>query len=123
MGRVAREERLELSRGAVKHVVRLGLLLVAFFFALSACDGGGGGAEVEGEQAKARTLPDYGDLRPGKFVTDEFEPVFSFEVVGKGWVVGGCEERTLVELRQGLRDRCSPSSAPSRCSTRARCAS
>src|SRR3712207_4241621 len=111
-------------RGVVQHALWLGLLLVAFVFALSTCGGaGGGGAEVEGEQAKARTLPDYGDLRPGKYVTDEFEPVFSFEVVGKGWVVGGCEERTLVELRQGLRERCSPSSAPSRCSTRARCAS
>ena len=78
-------------RGVVKHALRLGLLLVAFVFALSACGGGGGaaggGAEVEEEQAKTRTLPGYGDLRPGKYTTDDFEPAFSFEVVGKGWVV------------------------------------
>jgi hypothetical protein len=89
-------------RGVVKHALRLGLLLVAFVFALSACGGGGGGgAEVEGEQAKTRTLPEYGDLRPGKYATDEFEPAFSFEVVGEGWVVGGSEERGALDMRQG----------------------
>jgi hypothetical protein len=82
---------LEIYRGVVKHALRLGLLLVAFVFALSACGGGGraagggGGAEVEGEQAEARTLPEYGVLRPGKYTTDEFKPAFSFEVVGEVW--------------------------------------
>jgi hypothetical protein len=81
---------LEIYRGVVKHALRQGLLLVPFVFALSACGGGGraaggGGAEVEGEQAEARTLPEYGGLRPGKYTTDEFKPAFSFEVVGEVW--------------------------------------
>jgi hypothetical protein len=101
---LATGEQLEMYRGVVKHALRLGLLLVAFVFALSACGGGGGaggGAEVEAEQAKTRTLPDYGDLRPGKYTTDEFEPAFSFEVVGGGWVVGGYEERGALDMKLG----------------------
>jgi len=97
-----------MSRGVVKDALRLGLLLVAFVFALSACGGGGGaagggggGAEVEGEQAEARTLPEYGDLSPGKYTTDEFKPAFSFEVIGEGWVVGGAEERDVLDMKLG----------------------
>ncbi len=87
------------------------LVLAAFVvFALSACGGGGGGDQGEGgggeqaqkEQAKVRKIPDYGDLPPGKYVTDEFESDFSFEVVGKGWVLSGSEERGLVEMSQGV---------------------
>ena len=39
------------------------------------------------EGAKARAVPEYGDLRPAKYVTDEFKPAFPFEVVDEGWVV------------------------------------
>jgi hypothetical protein len=53
------------------------------------------------EETKVREVPEYGDLRPGKYVTDEFEPAFSFEVVGEGWVVGGSEERGILDMRQG----------------------
>jgi hypothetical protein len=91
-------------RGVAMQALRLGLLLVAFVFALNACGGRGGAgrdAEVEGEQAKTRTLPEYGDLRPGKYTTDEFKPAFSFKVVGEGWVVGGAEERGVLDMRQG----------------------
>ena len=87
------------------------LVLAAFVvFALSACGGGGGvdqgegggGEQAQKEQAKVRKIPDYGDLRPGKYVTDEFEPDFSFEVVAKGWVLSASEERPLVEMSQGI---------------------
>jgi hypothetical protein len=86
------------------------IITLFFVFALSACGGGGegaaagggGGAEVEGEQAKARAVPEYGDLRPGKYVTDEFKPAFSFEVVDEGWVVGGAEERGILDMRLGV---------------------
>ena len=54
------------------------------------------------EKAKTREVPEYGDLRPGKYVTDEFEPAFSFEVVDEGWVVGGAEERGILDMRQGV---------------------
>ena len=53
------------------------------------------------EEAKVRAVPEYGDLRPGKYVTDEFKPAFSFEIVDKGWVVGGAEERGILDMRQG----------------------
>ena len=91
---------------------RLSVLVMAAFllFVVSACGGGGGGDQGEGgggeqaqkEQAKVRKIPDYGDLPPGKYVTDEFEPDFSFEVVGKGWVLTGSEGRTIVEMSQGV---------------------
>jgi hypothetical protein len=90
---------------------RLSVLLMAAFllFAVSACGGdggdqgeGGGGEQAQKEQAKVRKIPDYGDLPPGRYVTDEFEPAFSFEVAGKGWVLSGSQERTLVEMSQGV---------------------
>lgn len=90
---------------------RLSVLLMAAFllFAASACGGGGGdqgegggGEQAKQEQAKPRKLPEYGDLPPGKYVTDEFEPAFSFGVVGKGWVVGGAEERGVLDMRLGV---------------------
>ena len=97
---------------AVGHVLRLGMV-VAVVLALSACGGGGGGSGAAGGagggggeagegEAKARTVPEYGDLRPGKYVTDEFKPAFSFEVVGQGWVVGGSEERGVLDIRHGV---------------------
>jgi hypothetical protein len=113
------------GRGAMRE--RLSVLLMAAFllFAVSACGGdvgdqgeGGGGEQAQKEQAKVRKLPNYGDIRPGRYATDEFDPAFSFEVAGKGWVLSGSEERTLVEMSQGVADRCSPSSSPSRSSTR-----
>ena len=75
------------------------------------CGGGGGGQpqqqqqqqqQQEKEGAEARAFPGYGDLRPGKYVTGEFEPTFSFEVVDEGWIVGGTELRGLLDMRQGL---------------------
>ena len=98
-----------MHRGEAKHALWLGLLAAFVVFALSAC-GGGGGSQGEGggdkqakqEQAKPRKLPEYGDLRPGKYVTDVFEPALSFEVVGKGWVVGGAEERGVFDMRLGV---------------------
>jgi hypothetical protein len=99
----------------VIRVVRLGLLTAACVLAVVACGGGGAGgdggaggggggdgAEAEKEPAKARRFPDYGELRPGKYVTGNFEPAFSFRVVGKGWVVTEGSERTLVEMSQGV---------------------
>lgn len=95
--------------GEAKHALLSGLLAAFVVIVLSAC-GGGGGDQGEGgggqakqeEQAKPRKLPEYGDLPPGKYVTDEFEPAFSFGVVGEGWVVGGAEERGALDVRLGV---------------------
>ena len=92
-----------MCRGAFTRVLKLGLLTSFVVLALSACSGGGGGQRAEQEEeVKARAVPEYGDLRPGKYVTDEFKPAFSFEVVDKGWVVGGAEERGILDMRQGV---------------------
>ncbi len=96
------------GRGAMRE--RLSVLLMAAFllFAASACGGGGdqgeggGDEQAKQQQAKPRKLPEYGDLPPGKYVTDEFEPAFSFGVVGEGWVVGGAEERGVFDMRLGV---------------------
>jgi hypothetical protein len=72
---------------------------------LLAGGGGGGagdGAEAKTEEAKARKVPDYGELRPGKYITNKFEPAFSFRVVDEGWVLRGSEKRSLVEMSQGV---------------------
>jgi hypothetical protein len=104
----AEEEQQQMYRGAVKYAFSLGLLVAFLVFALSGCGGAGGGSEAGGgggaeeeKEAKPRAIPDYGDLRPGKYVTDEFKPAFSFEVVDEGWVVGGAEERGVLDMRQG----------------------
>jgi hypothetical protein len=99
--------------------VTVGVVLLALLLALAVvgCGGGGGQPQQEEEaaeqrernpqpqqqqeEAKPRAVPEYGDLRPGMYVTDEFKPAFSFEVVGKGWVVGGAEERGVLDMRQG----------------------
>jgi len=90
-----------------KQALRLVLLAALVVLALAACGrgsqgGGGGGEQAKQEQAKPRKLPEYGDLPPGKYVTDEFEPDFSFGVIGKGWVVGGAEERGVLDMRLGV---------------------
>ncbi len=93
-----------MHRGAVAYSLRLGLL-AACVLAVVACGGGGGAggdAEAEKEDHKTRKVPDYGELRLGKYRTDKFEPAFSFEVVSKGWVLSGSEQRSLVEMRQGV---------------------
>jgi hypothetical protein len=88
--------------------VTVGIVLLALLLALAVVGCGGGGGqpqqqqeEEEEEEAKARAVPEYGELRPGKYVTDEFKPAFSFEVVDEGWVVGGAEERGTLDMRQG----------------------
>ena len=97
----------------VQQALRLGLVVALVVLALSACGGGQPRQEEaaeqrernpqpQQEQAKPRTVPEYGDLRPGKYVTEEFKPAFSFEVVGEGWVVGGTEERGVLDMRQGV---------------------
>jgi hypothetical protein len=104
------EGRQVTHRGETKHALRLGVLAALVVIVLSACGGGGGGGEQGGggggqdkqEQAKVRKLPEYGDLRPGKYVTDEFEPDFSFGVVGEGWVVGSWEVRGAFDIRLGV---------------------
>ncbi len=95
----------------------VGVVLLALLLALAVvgCGGGGGQPQQEEaaeqrernpqpqqeEQTKPRAVPEYGDLRPGMYVTDEFKPAFSFEVVDEGWVVGGAEERGVLDMRQG----------------------
>jgi len=106
VGKVAIEEKQEMGWGAPTQVLKLGLLLT-LIIVVSGCgggsgSGGGGGEGEEAKEAKPRTVPEYGDLRPGKYVTDEFKPAFSFEVVDKGWVVGGSEERGILDMRLGV---------------------
>jgi hypothetical protein len=106
VGKVAIEEKQEMGWGAPEQVLKLGLLLT-LIIVVSGCEGGsgsggGGGEGEEAKEAKPRTVPEYGDLRPGKYVTDEFKPAFSFEVVDKGWVVGGAEERGILDMRLGV---------------------
>ncbi len=94
----------------------VGVVLLALLLALAVvgCGGGGGQPQEEEaeqrernpqpqqeEEAKPRAVPEYGDLRPGKYVTNEFKPAFSFEIVDEGWVVGGTEERGVLDMRQG----------------------
>jgi hypothetical protein len=71
----------------VARTLRLALL-TACALAMVACGGGnsgsGGGAGAGKKEAKARKLPDYGELRPGRYVTGAFEPAFSFVVDGEG---------------------------------------
>jgi hypothetical protein len=81
----------------------VGVVLLALLLALAVVGcGGGGGQPQQQEEAKPREVPEYGDLRPGKYVTDEFKPAFSFEIVDEGWVVGGAEERGVLDMRQGV---------------------
>ena len=74
--------------------LRLGLLVTLVLLAMSACAGGG-------DEAKARTVPDYGELRPGEYVTDEFKPAFSFQVVSADWEIGGEELRDVLDMTHG----------------------
>ena len=103
-----------MSWGVFTRTLKLGLLVAFIVLALSACGGGGGQPQQEEaaqqrernpqpqQQAKARKFPEYGELRPGKYVTDKFEPAFSFRVVGEGWVVRVGSEPDLVEMSQGV---------------------
>jgi hypothetical protein len=97
--------------------VTVSVVLLALLLALAVVGCGGGGGQPQQEEAaeqrkrnpqpqqeeetNPRAVPEYGDLRPGMYVTDEFKPAFSFEVVGEGWVVGGAEERGVLDMRQG----------------------
>ena len=110
-----------MSWGAFTRTLKLGLLVSFVVFALSACGAGGGQPQQQQEkeeeaaeqrernpppqqqeEAKTREVPEYGYLRPGKYLTDEFKPAFSFEVVDEGWVVGGAEERGILDMRLGV---------------------
>jgi hypothetical protein len=98
--------------------VTVSVVLLALLLALAVVGCGGDGGQPQQEEAaeqrernpqpqqeeetKPRAVPEYGDLRPGMYVTDEFKPAFSFEVVGEGWVVGGAEERGILDMRQGV---------------------
>ena len=112
-----------LRRITVRQALRRGLpvtvgnVLLALLLALGVVGCGGGDGQPQQQEkaaeqrernpqpqqegAKARAVPEYGDLRPGKYVTDEFKPAFSFEVVDEGWVVGGSEERGILDMKQG----------------------
>ena len=106
--------RQALRRG-VPVTYSLVLLTLLLALAVAGCRGGDGQPQHEEaaeqrernpqpqqeEEAKARVVPEYGDLRPGKYVTDEFKPAFSFEVADEGWVVGGAEERGILDMKQG----------------------
>ncbi len=82
--------------------VRL-LLVLAVLLAFYGCGQSSPAPEESAKQdAKTREVPDYGELRPGKYRTGKFEPAFSFEIGSKGWVLGGSEERTLLEMRRGV---------------------
>jgi hypothetical protein len=106
-----------MSWGASTRTLKLGLLVSFVVLGLSACGGGGGQPQQQEaaeqrernpqpqqqqEKTKVRKFPDYGELAPGKYVADNFEPAFSFRVIGKGWVVTEGSERTLVEMSQGV---------------------
>jgi hypothetical protein len=54
-------------------VVLLALLLALAVVGVVGC-GGGGGQPQQQQEAKARAVPEYGDLRPGKYVTDDTLP-------------------------------------------------
>jgi len=81
--------------------VAVGVILLVLLLALAVVGCGGGGRQPQQEEAKGRAVPEYGDLRPGKYVTDEFQPAFSFEVINEGWVVGGSEEHGILDIKQG----------------------
>jgi hypothetical protein len=85
-----------MGRGAVAHVLRLGLAASFVVLATCACGGGGGGGEQGGPQAHA--LPKPGKpLKPGQYQTKVFEPGFSFSV-GKGWTAALPETPDAVGL-------------------------
>jgi hypothetical protein len=98
-----------------RSLLLLAAAMIALVLALVVGCGGGGGQpqqqepaeqrernpQPQQEEAKTRAVPEYGDLRPGKYVTDEFQPAFSFEVADEGWVVGGSEERGILDMKQG----------------------
>jgi hypothetical protein len=103
-----------MSWGAFTRTLKLGLLVSFVVLGLSACGGGGGQPQQQEaaeqrernpqpqQEAEVRPFPDYGELAPGKYLTANFQPAFSFRVVGKGWVVTEGSERTLVEMSQGV---------------------
>jgi hypothetical protein len=106
---------IQTLRRGLPPTVGVAMLALLLTLAVVGCGGGGGqpqqgeaaeqgesNPQPQQEEAKAREFPPYGDLRPGEYVTDEFEPAFSFEIVDAGWVVGGSEERTLVQINQGV---------------------
>jgi hypothetical protein len=83
-----------MNRLLVGRVLSLGLLVVLFVLALSACGGGE-------KKAKARPLPeDPKTLRPGTYRSEEFKPSLSFHV-GKGWSSTPLEASDNLEIARG----------------------
>jgi len=82
-----------MHRSAVKHALRLGVVLDFCALALGAC-----GAP---EEAKPRPLPDDSrKLGPGTYRSEEFEPTFSFEV-GEGWSTASPETYDILLITRG----------------------
>ncbi len=88
-----------MGRGALAHVLKLGLLASLVVLAMCACGGGGGGSGGgEQEEPKAHLIPKSGKpLSPGEYATKVFEPGFSFSVA-KGWMAALPETRDAVPL-------------------------
>jgi hypothetical protein len=76
----------QMYRPAVRALIRLGALVASVIVALCSC---GGSAKPLSEQP--------GSLPSGRYVTDEFEPAFSFEV-GEGWEVSTLQQKPFVEV-------------------------
>ena len=87
-----------MGRGAVAHVLRLGLVASFVVLAMGACGGGGGGSGGEQGRPQAHALPKPGKpLKPGEYRTRTFEPGFSFSP-GKGWAAALPETPDAVGL-------------------------
>ena len=70
----------------MKHSLRFGVLVILIALLLSAC-GAGGARGGEHQQAKGRSLPEYGQaaLPAGRYHTTEFKPSLSFRIKGDDW--------------------------------------
>jgi hypothetical protein len=82
-----------MNRLLVGRVLSLGLLVVLVVLALSACGG-------DEKKAKAHPLPeDEKALRPGTYLSEEFEPSLSFRV-GEGWTNVPLETSDELQIRR-----------------------
>ena|SRR5215203_3772638 len=85
----------------MKSALGVGILTI-LIIALTAC-GGGGSAQKE-EAEKVRNIPEDSQTYEGKplpagdYVSEEFKPAMSFELLN-GWTRGGGELRDVLDLR------------------------